>query len=67
VKLKRSGTLIHTFMKERLPNVVPLRPAWRESVRSAQTILPAEDPGGHWGTLGSAIDYRLRYYFPQTL
>jgi hypothetical protein len=36
------------------------------SLREAATICPTEPIDNHFGTLGTAIDYRMRYYFAVT-
>lgn len=63
-EMRRPKSAPRLFVKQHLPNVAALRPAWKAALDGATTMRQA-DLGGHWGTVGGAIDYRLRYYFAQ--
>jgi hypothetical protein len=53
-------------MREQFPNVRPFQKQAREALRDAQTIRPAQAKGYAYGTIGTALDYRVRYYFAVT-
>ena len=62
--LKDSGSLIHQFLRTRFPNTRKFLADAREQMREADTIRPnGEVP---WITVGTALDYRIRYYFAVT-
>lgn len=56
---------IAVFFSERIPNVRSLQREFRKRVAGRATIRPRAGSvaGVPWGTLGTAIDYRMRYYF----
>ena len=54
---------IGTFFRQRFPNTRAVVTECNQSLREAETIRPREPVDNHIGTLGTAIDYRLRYYF----
>jgi hypothetical protein len=64
--LRNRKSPVSRFLLESFPDVRPLQKAWRESVATARTIRPIVPPEPPWGTIGQAIDYRLRYYFGVT-
>jgi len=57
---------IAAFLKTRFPNTRSVVSECNKSLREDKTIKPTEPMDGHFGTLGTAIDYRLRYYFAAT-
>ena len=58
---------VGAFFRERFPNTRALVTECNRSLRQAETIRPTETMASHeFGTLGTAIDYRLRYYFAVT-
>jgi len=56
---------IAVFFSERFSNVRSLQREFRERLAGRTTIRPRAGLGAGvpWGTLGTAIDYRMRYYF----
>lgn len=62
--LKTKGTEIRGFFEHYFPNLGAARAALRSAVAGAGTLEPAEKVGYPWGTVGVAIDYRLRLSFP---
>jgi hypothetical protein len=60
---------VSLFMAERFPNTRALQKVWRDDLaaQGVPTMRPASAPAAHpWGVIGSAIDYRIRYYFGLT-
>jgi hypothetical protein len=60
------GSLVSQFMAAELPGLRELQAAYRARRPAAASALRAEPPEGvrpAWGTLGQAIDHRLRYAF----
>lgn len=57
----RSGPIAR-FFAMRFPNVRPMQKQFRERLVRRPTIRPALGEGVPWGTIGTAIDYRMRYY-----
>ena len=66
-ELKNSKSPVAAFFKQHFPNTGRLVRKTNPALSDAKTIgrdmrfRPAE-----WALLGTAIDYRLRYYFPKT-
>lgn len=59
--LKDPASPVHRFVRERFPRVrAVVRPA-NADLKGAGTIRPEGDV--HWGTIGTAVDHRIRYYF----
>lgn len=55
------------FLDERFPRerIKPLSKSWYELVKPAAVLRPdMENPP--WGTIGTAFDYRLRYFWAET-
>lgn len=57
---------VGVFFRKRFPNTRAMVTECNRSLRDAETICPTERIGVDFGTLGTAIDYRLRYYFAVT-
>ncbi len=62
--LKTEGTKARVFFERYFPNLGLVRATLRSAVAGAETLEPAEKDGYPWGTVGVAIDYRLRFSFP---
>ena len=58
-----SKSPVGAFFRTRFPNTRAMVTECNKSLRNAETIHPIERIDNHFGTLGTAIDYRLRYYF----
>ena len=66
-ELKNAKSPVATFFKEHFPNTGRLVRQTNRSLSGAETIgrdTPFKPAA--WALLGTAIDYRLRYYFPKT-
>ena len=63
-QLDDKNSPIRQFLNETFPNTKSFLNEARKRLRNAQTIKPV----GHvsYGTIGTAIDYRIRYYFGET-
>ena len=61
-----SKSPVGAFFRTRFPNTRAVVTECNKSLRNAETIHPTERIDNHFGTLGTAIDYRLRYYFAVT-
>jgi hypothetical protein len=63
-ELKKADSPITAFFKERFPNVDPVAGAFDAQFAQAQTLSlhVARNPFPY-ATIGTAIDYRLCYYF----
>lgn len=59
--LKDSKSPVRRFFSERFPNTRSVIRECRSTITDAETIRPAIPVP--WGTIGIALDYRLRYYF----
>ncbi len=59
--LKNSSSPIRKFLKDSFPNTRSFLADARKEVRAAPTI--ESDQPVPWGTIGTALDYRIRYYF----
>ncbi len=64
--LEDKSSPVHQFLRTQFPNTQPFLADARKQVRGADSILPDEDPSYPWGTIGTALDYRIRYYFAIT-
>lgn len=60
---KRDGP-IYGFLSENFPYTYSIVREQNKKVSGVETIRPGGDPP--WTILGTAIDYRIRYYFPPT-
>ena len=63
-ELRTAGTPMHRFFHERFPNTAPMIEEFSSRLTPAITIYPPRsgDPPPY-ATIGTAIDYRLLYYF----
>ncbi len=61
--LKEMGSPTRAWFKARFANLKPLRAQWRAL---GPTVVPRRCAVSDAGTLGTAFDYRLRYYFDAT-
>lgn len=59
--LKDPKSPVHGFVREHFPNTRSVVRAANADLKGAQTIRPAG--AVHWGTVGTAIDHRIRYHF----
>ncbi len=59
--LKNPASPVHRFVRENFPNARAVVRAANADLKGVQTIRPAGSV--HWGTVGAAIDHRIRYYF----
>ena len=59
--LKNGKSPICQFLRTQFPNTRSFLAEARKMVRAAGTIVPDEDVP--WGLIGTALDYRIRYYF----
>ena len=58
---------IREFLRTQFSETRTFLRAPRKQVRSADTIIPdIEGTSYPWGTIGMAVDYRIRYYFDVT-
>jgi hypothetical protein len=65
--LDDAGSPVRRFLYEQFPHTRELMAACRSSLEGSETIRRADTSGSPpYGTLGTAIDYRLRYYFGVT-
>jgi hypothetical protein len=60
--LDDSNSLVHRFMRDRFPNVAAVRQEWRSALQGATTVAPTVRDWP-WAQIGTAIDYRIRFYF----
>ena len=63
-ELDDSGSPTRRFLEERFPNTGKVTGEANAMLRKAETIRPSSSLP--WGTLGTAFDYRARYYFHVT-
>ena len=63
-ELDDSGSPTRRFLEERFPNTRRVTGEANALLRKAETIRPSSPLP--WGTLGTAFDYRARYYFRVT-
>jgi hypothetical protein len=65
-RLEDTKSAVRLFMDASFPNVRPVYAEARPDIAkgAAYTLKPAGDVP--WGTIGTALDYRLRYYFAVT-
>lgn len=64
-ELDRKDSPITCWLNEWLPNAKPVSRGWYEQVKSAATLRP-ETGQRIPGTVGTAFDYRVRYYLALT-
>ena len=59
--LEDKNSHIRQFLRTQFPNTRSFLAEARKMVREADTIVPDENVP--WGLIGTALDYRIRYYF----
>lgn len=64
--LKNSKSLVSKFFKDHFGNIQPLREEWNTLIAKAPTNILPTKPQLPFSTIGTALDYRLRYYFDIT-
>jgi hypothetical protein len=64
-ELDKSDSPANRWFDAWLPNTAPVSKQWYATVKSAPTLRPQTDARVP-GTVGTALDYRLRYYFAAT-
>ena len=60
------GSMVSRFMTAELPGVRDMQASYRATLPAGGEVLRPDPPGGTrptWGTLGHAIEHRLRYAF----
>lgn len=62
--LKNNGSRIRQFLCDQFPNTRIFLADARKQMREAYTTLPDADVP--WSMIGTALDYRIRYYFDVT-
>lgn len=65
-ELRDVASPVRQFFNEHLPNVRPVQQAWWEGLGGATSLRPSVpdvEVRAPYGTIGTAIDYRLRFYF----
>lgn len=60
-ELESKDSPVRAFFEARLPNLAPLAAERRALVANLATVKPPTPLD--WGTIGTAIDYRVRYFF----
>lgn len=61
-ELDRKDGPVRVFMQENFPYLTAVRGRWRDALEGATTIAP-DTSDFPWTRIGSAIDYRLRFFF----
>ena len=65
--LNNHDSVVSRFIDTRWPNWDDYRREVRTHIVQATTLKPSVPvPSGHWSLVGTAIDYRIRYYFSIT-
>ena len=57
---------IRKFLRTQFPNTRTFLAAPRKHLRKSYTIMPEAPDRYPWSTVGTALDYRIRYYFAVT-
>jgi hypothetical protein len=66
-QLREKDSPVTRFFKELIPSVRSIAPEYNARMRGLSTIRPPAALGNPpWGIIGTAIDFRLRYYFGVT-
>ena len=65
-QINDSKSPVGAFFRKRFPNTRAMVTECNRSLRQAETIRQPETLAHEFRTLGTAIDYRLRYYFAVT-
>lgn len=61
--LKNKNSPVRQFLETNFSNHRAFLSVARRRMRQSETLLPDNDIGYSYPTIGTAIDYRLRYYF----
>lgn len=65
--LKDPTSPVNAYLRTRLPNTARLAAPVNTELRTLPCLRPPEGTGTYpWGTIGQAVDYRLRYAFAIT-
>lgn len=64
-ELDKKNSPVTRWFAERVLNVKPISDEWNAAVKAATVICPASGDRPH-GTVGTAFDYRARYWFHVT-
>lgn len=66
--IKDKNSPVNRFIQEQFPNTkaIPFLVDARKQLRAAETIRPPDVDALPWPTIGTAMDYRIRYYFDVT-
>ena len=63
-ELRKTGSPIRNFLLTKFSNTRGFLADARKQVRESDVIRPSDDvPRDYHGTIGTALDYRIRYYF----
>ncbi|HEY0737227.1 MAG TPA: hypothetical protein VGD69_20080, partial [Herpetosiphonaceae bacterium] len=63
--LDKKQSPVRQFIHTHFPNTRKMLTLCRQSLTNATTVLPT-DVSYPWGLIGTALDYRIRYYFTAT-
>ncbi|MDA8276792.1 MAG: hypothetical protein M0Z45_01125 [Actinomycetota bacterium] len=61
-RINEVGSLTKKYFEQKLPNTKPFKSEWRSS--GDATIVPTGQVS--WTLIGTAVDYRIRYFFTNT-
>jgi len=64
--LDDAASPICQFLRDRFPNTRRVARECRPQLAGISTLRPADDASYPWGLIGTALDYRLRYYLAVT-
>jgi len=63
-QLRDPSSPVRKFFLVRVGDVRSIRREWRSALAGAETIRPITKQRPPYHTLGTALDYRIRFYFP---
>jgi hypothetical protein len=67
-EVRKADSPVARFMRRTFPNVSSATQEWHERLEGLPTVRPREGKRPiPYGTLGAALDYRLRYYFRESI
>jgi hypothetical protein len=64
-EVRKADSPVTLFLQERFPNLEPIANEFRETMQGLPAIVPKATATA--ATIGAAVDYRLRYYFRETI